>query len=64
METSRNYECLTYDKDHYIEMISKASDKYGNLLLLLMDKYEKTNIMSITEEEARQFYIDYILNDR
>ena len=44
------------DKWDYISLLSKRSDKYGNLLLELMEKYNKTNLQEITEKEAKNFY--------
>lgn len=43
-------------KDDYIKLISYASDKYGNLLLELMDKYNVPNLKEITLEQAKSFY--------
>ncbi len=43
-------------KDDYIKLISANSDRYGDKLLLLMDKYNKLNLMEITLEEAKEFW--------
>ncbi len=43
-------------KDDYIKLISDKSDKYGNKLVLLMDKYNKNNLRDITLEEAKEFW--------
>ena len=43
-------------KDDYIKLISSNSDRYGDKLLLLMDKYNKLNLMEITLEEAKEFW--------
>jgi len=43
-------------KWNYIEKISAKSDKYGDKLLLLMDKYNKNNLRDITLEEAKEFW--------
>lgn len=43
-------------KDDYIKLISRLSDRYGDKLLMLMDECDKNNLMSITFEEARNFY--------
>ena len=44
------------NKWNYIEKISAVSDRYGDKLLLLMDKYNKNNLRDITLEEAKEFY--------
>ena len=44
------------DKWNYIEKISAVSDKYGDKLVLLMDKYNKNNLRDITLEEAKEFW--------
>lgn len=44
------------DKDYYISKISGLSDKYGDKLLLLMDKYGVDNLSTITAEEAKEFW--------
>lgn len=44
----------------YIQKISQMSDMYGNLLLSMMDKYNKNCLLDITEEEAKEFYDDQI----
>lgn len=46
-------------KDDYIKAISAKSDlqdKYGALLLDLMDKYNASNLQEITLEQARDYY--------
>ena len=43
-------------KDDYIKLISANSDRYGDKLLLLMDKYNKNNLRDITLEEAKEFW--------
>ena len=43
-------------KDKYIMMISDKSSRYGDKLLLLMDKYNKSNLRDITLEEAKEFW--------
>ena len=43
-------------KDDYIKLISSNSNKYGDKLLELMDKYNKNNLMDITLEEAKSFW--------
>ena len=44
------------DKSFYVQKISDLSDKYGNKLLLLMDKYGVSNLHDITAEEAKEFW--------
>jgi len=43
-------------KDKYIMLISARSNRYGDKLLLLMDKYNKNNLRDITLEEAKEFW--------
>lgn len=43
-------------KDDYIKLISPNSDRYGDKLLLLMDKYNKNNLRDITLDEAKEFW--------
>lgn len=43
-------------KSDYINKISELSDRYGDKLLILMDKYGVDNLNSITVEEAKEFY--------
>ena len=38
------------DKWNYIKLISKCSDNYGNELINMMEKYNKTNLQQITED--------------
>ena len=40
----------------YINQISKMSNSYGDLLIALMDKYNRCCLMDITLEEAKAFY--------
>lgn len=44
------------NKWNYIDLIAKASDKNGNLLVELMDMYNARNTQDITEEQAKDFY--------
>ena len=44
------------NKEQYIKLISSKSDRYGDKLLELMDKYNKNNLMEITLEEAKEFW--------
>lgn len=41
------------DKWNYIKLVSKFSDNYGNELINMMEKYNKTNLQQITYEEAK-----------
>ncbi len=43
-------------KDDYIKLISSNSDRYGDKLVLLMDKYNKNNLRDITLDEAKEFW--------
>ena len=51
------------DKWNYIHIISHASDKRGNLLVEMMDKYHKDSLLEITESEAKEFYEERILKN-
>ena len=44
------------DKLDYVNFISKHSDNYGNELINMMEKYNKTNLQQITYEEAKKYY--------
>ncbi len=44
------------NKDDYIKLISSNSSRYGDKLLLLMDKYNKSNLRDITLAEAKEFW--------
>ena len=44
------------DKWDYISLISKQSDKYGDLLLELMEKYNRYNLQEVTMQEVMEFY--------
>lgn len=46
------------DKWDYISLISKRDNKYGYLLLSLMDRYNRGNLQEVTEQEAKDFYIE------
>lgn len=51
------------DKWDYINDISLASDKRGNLLLELMERFNSMNLKDITEEQAKAFYGERISNN-
>lgn len=44
------------DKWYYIDKVSKASNKYGDKLIEMMDLYNKNNLREIAIEEAKEFY--------
>ncbi len=44
------------NKWNYIEKISAVSDKYGDKLVELMDKYNAINLQEITHEQAKEFW--------
>lgn len=52
---------LIMTKSYYIELISNASDKYGNKLVELMDKHNANNLQEITLEQAQSFYENNIV---
>ena len=43
-------------KDYYIKKISKESDAYGDKLIDLLNKYNKSNLQQITLSEAAEYY--------
>lgn len=48
------------DKWNYIMKISQMGDKYGNLLLDFMNKYNLNNLYTSTYEQAKEYYIELI----
>lgn len=44
------------NKWDYIDKIRTFPNNNGDGLIDMMDKYEKNNLMQITEEEAKEFY--------
>ena len=42
-------------KWEYIKLLSDISDRYGDKLLLLLERYSKNNLQEITFEEAKEF---------
>lgn len=44
------------NKWDYIDLIRKRDHRYGYLLLELMDRNNKDNLLEITELEAKEFY--------
>lgn len=44
------------DKYEYIEILSRASNKTGDLLLELMDRYNSMNLQSLTVEQVKEFF--------
>lgn len=51
------------DKWNYIDLISKRDDRYGYLLLEMMDKYNKNNLQEITYNEVKEFYEEIVLRN-
>ena len=45
---------------NYIEEISKLSDRYGDKLLELMNRYNAISLREITEEQAKEFYEEIV----
>ena len=48
------------DKYEYIDILSKASNKTGNLLLELMDRYNAMNLESLTVEQVKEFFEGWV----
>lgn len=44
------------DKSKYIRLISKASNRYGDRLLAMMDYYKVNNLWELTAEQAKEYY--------
>lgn len=44
------------NKWDYIDLIRRNDSRYGHLLLELMDRNNKDNLLEITESEAKEFY--------
>ena len=42
-------------KWEYIKLLSDISDRYGDKLLLLLERYNKNNLQEITFEEVKEF---------
>lgn len=42
--------------DDYLNLIGKKSNKFGDKLLQLMNTYNKSRLIDITYEEAKEFY--------
>ncbi len=51
------------DKYEYIDILSKASNKTGNLLLELMDRYNAMNLESLTVEQVKEFFEGWKINN-
>lgn len=43
-------------KWEYIDLISRYSDRYGNQLLALMEKFQVESLREITEDQAKEFW--------
>lgn len=48
-----------YTKWDYIKKISGKSDRYGNLLVAMMDEFEALNLQMITLDQAMQFWKEH-----
>lgn len=51
------------DKWDYIKLISERDNRYGYLLLEMMDRYNKNNLIEITCDEAKTFYEEIVLRN-
>lgn len=47
-------ECVA-TKDEIIHILSASSDRYGNLLIALMDRWGASSLQEITDEQAQQY---------
>lgn len=52
---------LRLDIDWYLTEISRASNRFGDKLLLLMKEYNKDCLRNITLDKAKEFYEKFIL---
>ena len=50
------YSSKIMEKWEYIKLLSDISDRYGDKLLLLLERYNKNNLQEITFEEVKEFY--------
>ena len=50
------YSSKIMGKWEYIKLLSDISDRYGDKLLLLLERYNKNNLQEIIFEEAKEFY--------
>ena len=50
------YSSKIMGKLEYIKLLSDISDRYGDKLLLLLERYNKNNLQEITFEEVKEFY--------
>ena len=50
------YSSKIMGKWEYIKLLSDISDRYGDKLLLLLERYNKNNLQEITFEEVKEFY--------
>lgn len=44
------------EKSKYIRLIFRASNKYGNKLLDVMDCYKVNSLKELTEEQVKEYY--------
>ena len=49
---------------NYIKLLSEQSNKYGDLLIELMDYHNVMSLRDITNEMAKEFYDRRIGNER
>jgi len=52
------------NKWDYIKLISEKDDKYGSLLLELMDRYSRFNLQEIAEDDAKMFYEEILRKEK
>ena len=50
------YSSKIMGKWEYIKLLSDISNRYGDKLLLLLERYNKNNLQEITFEEVKEFY--------
>lgn len=51
-------------KDKLIQIISNASNRYGDLLIECLDKYNVNGLVELSEEQLKEFIKERIENDK
>lgn len=51
-------------KDEMVKEISRKSNRYGNLLIKMLDKYNVDGLVELSEEQVRKFYEEEKIYER
>lgn len=54
---------MTYNVDYYLSEISNRSNRFGDKLLDLMNKFDKNCLKDITLDEAKTYYEELVKNE-